>query len=94
MAKSTVKTYKRTREISIDAVMLHARAIIEQGRTDDFLTECAQKGYTMRGTAEFLNYAREFALASGDGPQILSTGEIDRFTKAVRTKNCDNVTRK
>lgn len=93
MAKDAVpppkKRNKPTREVSLAAVMLHARAIIEQGRTAEFLEACKNAEYAMRATPEFLKFARSFALADSHTEAFSAT---KKFSSAVKKKSCDDIT--
>lgn len=95
MADINKKRPRRTREVTVRAVMLHARSIIEDKRTLEFLQACEERGFTMRATPEFLQFAHDFAkLGSAADTAMLSAGApANRFTLAVRRKNCDDLTR-
>lgn len=93
--KSSAATVKpKTKSVSLNGVMLFARAIIEQGRTDEFLRQCAQGKYKVRANMEFLEFARDFATeplstkpASSKGESAVLTADARKFTEAVSMCN-------
>lgn len=91
--------------VPIAGVMLSARAIIEQGRTEEFIAECVDKRHHMRASLEFLLFVKEFVgrpLAAepsvtkmGAAPKpgaVAMTAKARKFTLAAG--KCDNTFKK
>ena len=76
--------------IPIEGVMLHARAIIMQGRTQEFLTACKSAGYNdVRGSADLVAFVQNFIASPAASPKstvAAAVVEPDKFTMAVRRK--------
>lgn len=84
-----ITSKRHIREIRLEGMMLHARTIIEQGRTKEFLETCERHGFiTIKGQAGLVKFVRDF-VNSGDGMQRSTpiTGEnAQKFTLATQKK--------
>ncbi|MCA0034336.1 hypothetical protein [Mesorhizobium sp. B263B2A] len=90
-------TTRHTRKLSVEGVVLHVRAIVEQGRTQEFLDACKQQGFTtMKGPPGLVAFARNFvsspsvgATKDGGGAKVVSAVKAMVAAKAVNPAQFD-----
>lgn len=79
-----------TRDLPIEGVFLHVRAIIEQGRTQEFFKACEEHGFTLlKGQSGIVDFTRRFVEA-GEAARSLSESyepaSTNRFVQAIKRK--------
>ncbi|MCF6122097.1 hypothetical protein EN904_33995 [Mesorhizobium sp. M7A.F.Ca.CA.001.07.2.1] len=79
-------TRRHTKKLSVEGVVLHIRAIIEQGRAQEFLDACKERGFTtMKGPPGLVAFTRNFIAAAPGGAEATAKGAGDKkFSTAVR----------
>ena len=79
-----------TTELLIEGVFLHIRAIIEQGRTEEFLRESKERGFnSLKGQSGIVEFTRQFIERGEVGRELLEiTAPVagNRFAEAVLRK--------
>lgn len=83
----------RTKPIPVAELMFAFRTINAQGETAGFLKTCAERGYTVRVSSEFFDFAVQQARQAAENaaqPTLASTG----FATAMHTKDWDDCTKK
>jgi hypothetical protein len=81
-----------TQDLKIEGVFLHIRAIIEQGRTEEFIKICKEAGYaTLKAQDGLVRLAHDFILAGGGVKPLSSRPRIstEKLFEAIRRKNPD-----
>lgn len=83
-----------SREMTIEGILLHARAIIEQGRTEEFLKACRTAGFhSLTGPDDLIAFTRAFILSSAPvtGLEATTLAPEGRFTTVVRELDVSHI---
>lgn len=70
-----------SRQMSIEGIFYHIQAIIAQGRTEDYLAACKERGFiSLEGPDGIIAYTREF-IAMKDVPDSAPTLSAEMNTQ-------------